>query len=207
MSRDASLDATKYILIMLVVIGHFIEPSKYTNDITTHLYSLIYSFHMPLFVWISGYFYKQRLIKEEIRKSLRLIEVCLVAHVGFTLIKNGGYIHLLDLFTIGNSPAWYLGGLIFWRLCTDFFLAYLSKWKLLLGSMLLAFILFFCMRHTALLAYGRTLMFYPFFVLGYCMKNSFKHIIERYKALILVSGGVYALYIIDSQCIAISNRV
>lgn len=70
MERNCSLDGLKYILIVLVVLGHFIEPSRYDNQMSTLIYSFIYSFHMPLFIWMNGYFYKHRAFKDELRKSL-----------------------------------------------------------------------------------------------------------------------------------------
>lgn len=53
--RDKSFDFIKGVLIFLVVYGHVIvavEPN-FNNDI---VFAGIYSFHMPLFVFISGYF-------------------------------------------------------------------------------------------------------------------------------------------------------
>lgn len=41
MERDRVLDATKYILIILVVLGHFIEPSRYTNSYSISLKDLM----------------------------------------------------------------------------------------------------------------------------------------------------------------------
>jgi len=50
------IDVCKFILILLVVIGHFIEPySKVGNTTATTIMHIIYSFHVPAFVCISGY--------------------------------------------------------------------------------------------------------------------------------------------------------
>ena len=50
------IDVSKFILILLVVIGHFIEPySKVGNTAATTIMHIIYSFHVPAFVCISGY--------------------------------------------------------------------------------------------------------------------------------------------------------
>ena len=49
------LDSLKAILILLVVLGHavqFNDTEHYANSI---LFRFIYSFHMPLFFFISGY--------------------------------------------------------------------------------------------------------------------------------------------------------
>ena len=53
--RDGRVDGIKWLLIVLVTIGHAIEPAL-SNPTANKLYSLIYLFHMPLFIYISGYF-------------------------------------------------------------------------------------------------------------------------------------------------------
>lgn len=53
--RNYQLDAVKGLAIILVVVGHitaFSNPGNLKNNL---LYNLIYSFHMPLFFFISGY--------------------------------------------------------------------------------------------------------------------------------------------------------
>jgi fucose 4-O-acetylase-like acetyltransferase len=53
--RDKQLDEIKGLAIILVVIGHVIAFSNPDNFQNNLLFSLIYSFHMPLFFFISGY--------------------------------------------------------------------------------------------------------------------------------------------------------
>ena len=67
--RDNSIDATKAFAILLVVIGHVIQYSKYDFD-NDHLFKFIYSFHMPLFIFISGYVtYKSNFILKNFLKN------------------------------------------------------------------------------------------------------------------------------------------
>ena len=57
-SRIETLDIYKGLLIFLVVWGHFMMPlidSEY--PVARRLFLLIYSFHMPAFIFLSGYFY------------------------------------------------------------------------------------------------------------------------------------------------------
>lgn len=60
-NRDYLFDNYKTLLILLVVIGHFIEPCYDNNWLLTGLKWLIVSFHMPAFIFISGYFSKKDL--------------------------------------------------------------------------------------------------------------------------------------------------
>ncbi|MFX1408914.1 MAG: acyltransferase family protein [Promethearchaeota archaeon] len=81
------IDFLKGFLIILVIIGHLISPTSY-------LHFLIYSFHMPLFLAVSGF-----LIKEEsflnmkfsfiIKKYMqRLMIPWLIASIFFFVINN-----------------------------------------------------------------------------------------------------------------------
>lgn len=58
--RDSSFDIMKGIAILLVVLGHSVPDQASTSGITSYpLYlmrTIIYSFHMPVFFFVSGYF-------------------------------------------------------------------------------------------------------------------------------------------------------
>ena len=54
-------DTVKFIMILLVVIGHFAERIMSFDDpafLSVKLF--IYSFHMPIFIFIFGLFFKER---------------------------------------------------------------------------------------------------------------------------------------------------
>jgi len=59
--RDARFDTLKGMLILLVVCGHFFGHSS-QGSLSQVMGNFIYSFHMPLFVFISGYFTSSRKI-------------------------------------------------------------------------------------------------------------------------------------------------
>lgn len=56
--RNSLFDNLKCLLIFLVVYAHFIEnfQSIYASELTRIVYQFIYLFHMPGFVFVSGYF-------------------------------------------------------------------------------------------------------------------------------------------------------
>lgn len=56
--RDPFFDILKGILILLVVIGHTFEKYIAEGMIPYSIYGTLYTFHMPLFIFISGYFTK-----------------------------------------------------------------------------------------------------------------------------------------------------
>lgn len=195
MERNRVLDAAKYILIVLVVIGHFIEPTKYTSSTTCALYCLIYSFHMPLFVLISGYFYKQRSITEEIKKCIPFLEVCLLSHIGFLLIQNGLDISIKKTLFF-SGPSWYLLCLVYWRLGTNLLFRYLNVKTVLLFAIICDFLCFNFVEYGSLFSIARAISFYPFFILGYCLKDKLQEIIVRYKLIFLVIGMISIVFVV-----------
>lgn len=57
-NRNTTIDILKGIAIILVVYGHVIQRSMSPYEIDAHLnpvFKLIYTFHMPLFFFLSGY--------------------------------------------------------------------------------------------------------------------------------------------------------
>ena len=56
--RIPELDYYKGFLIYLVVLGHFLLPLKGSpHSLFGRSFYLIYSFHMPAFLFLSGYFF------------------------------------------------------------------------------------------------------------------------------------------------------
>lgn len=80
--RDESIDIAKGIGIILMIVGHcsfcFVDYPWVIRG--------IYSFHMPLFFIISGFFIKEGLsfqYKKELKRSiLSYVVVSLICHIG-----------------------------------------------------------------------------------------------------------------------------
>lgn len=190
MERNKSIDGLKYILIVLVVLGHFIEPSRYNNEFICRLYSVIYSFHMPLFVFLSGYFYKCRYIKSEWAKCLPLLEVCLISHIGFALIRDHS-INIANMISFSATPAWYLLSFITWRLFTSMFIRKVGSQKMFLLSIITSIVSFvMIIKYGGLFSIMRTFQFYPYFMLGYVIKEKRNIDVFKHKLLIGVLGVI-----------------
>lgn len=54
MRRNEAIDIAKGLGIFLVVIGHTISPVSAGNVFWTNVYQILYTFHMPLFFFLSG---------------------------------------------------------------------------------------------------------------------------------------------------------
>ncbi len=57
-TRNILLDNLKGFVIFTVVLGHTFEWYRPTSLLMKFTHDLIYQFHMPLFIFISGYFSK-----------------------------------------------------------------------------------------------------------------------------------------------------
>ena len=93
-SRNYFLDNYKALLILLVVIGHFIEPCYTNNVFLTILKWVIFSFHMPAFIFISGYFSKKDMGLE------KLIQKLVIPYFVFELLYYFLYVKLLRHFQV-----------------------------------------------------------------------------------------------------------
>lgn len=197
MERNNSLDGLKYVLISLVILGHFIEPNRYDNQISCMLYSIIYSFHMPLFIWMNGYFYKQRDFKQELKKSLPLIEICIISHVGFTLLGHGR-LTLHSLLSFNYSPSWYMLSLFIWRMASSILFKSFCIRKLLICAIIVEIVSFvFINKYSGYFSLMRTLQFYPYFVAGYILKNKYEDVLQNKKILYMGGGNLDDFHIAD----------
>lgn len=56
--RDYQIDNIRGILLFLVVFGHALELLKIYSPATSYVYNFIYMFHMPVFIFITGFLAK-----------------------------------------------------------------------------------------------------------------------------------------------------
>ena len=61
--RNANLDALRGLAIILMIIGHVQTPFR----------DFIFSFHMPLFFFISGYLYKEKTLNEVLERNFKKV--------------------------------------------------------------------------------------------------------------------------------------
>jgi fucose 4-O-acetylase-like acetyltransferase/poly-gamma-glutamate capsule biosynthesis protein CapA/YwtB (metallophosphatase superfamily)/lysophospholipase L1-like esterase len=154
-------DNIKGILISLVVLGHFLLD--YLDlGYARHIVSFIYFFHMPAFVFVSGYFSKN----EETRANksiVKIIIIYLIFNTAIMILSSFLFDVSYQLITPYYS-FWYLTALVFWRLT----IKYMDKLKdLLFISIIAALLIGFWGDVTNVLSISRIIAFYPFFIAGY----------------------------------------
>lgn len=96
-------DNLKGVLILLVVLGHYVEKGLPRN----FLWTAIYSIHMPAFIFVNGYFLgrSKRNPVDRIPKVLGLYALMEALNIALALIRKEGL-----SFTFGNPGygCWYL---------------------------------------------------------------------------------------------------
>ncbi|PTH88965.1 hypothetical protein C9J60_09120 [Streptomyces sp. A244] len=191
--RDAFFDNAKYLAIVLVAMGHAWEPLKSDSRILEAAYQVVYAFHMPAFILISGYFSRSFDMRPDRLK--RLITGVAVPYIIFEtayplfkrVIDNDPHqeISLLDPWYL----TWFLVALFIWRLTTPIWNLVRQPLPLALGLAMLATV---TPEIGDDLDLQRVLQFLPFFVLGLVMKPEHFHMV-RTRAVRIASVPVFAV--------------
>ncbi len=162
--RDPFFDNLKGVLILLVVFGHLIEPWISQSGAMRGIYVFLYSFHMPLFVFVAGVFSK-RYVGDPVRFRgvlARYATLYLLFDLIYKVADAGGRFSWNPL-----TPYW-----IMWFLlslcCWHAMLPLISRSR---ASVPIAFLVGIGAGYVAHLGYffslSRTLYFLPFYVVGF----------------------------------------
>ena len=152
-TRDLSLDTLKCILMFFVVLGHILEEFGTTGYFGT-VRSMIYCFHMPTFVFLSGYFSKKA--EKAANKAFKTCLIPFLVYNTFFCLMAGKYDFLTPQYLY-----WYLLSLFFWRISS---IAFQNLKFVMPFSILLALYAGTIEGADRFLAISRTLCFFPFFL-------------------------------------------
>lgn len=179
-SRIDFYDNLKFILITLVVVGHFIQ-FQLDSDASKGLFLFIYSFHMPLFIFVTGLLSKS-VINGDSKKRLNKIISYLIIYLGykiflyiiFNFVLNQPY--SFSLFSEMEVP-WYLFAVIVWIILTNL----IKDIKPLISltiSVICCLLVGYDSNITDQFCLSRVIVFFPFFLSGYYLS------LERMKKFI-----------------------
>ncbi|KYG89145.1 hypothetical protein A0U40_14070 [[Bacillus] sp. KCTC 13219] len=183
-NRDIKLSNIKGVLIFLVVFGHVMELYKREFN---ELFVFLYSFHMPLFIVISGYFAKKANVKKVVNFLFMYLIFQTIFNVVYYLI--GKYQVLEFHYDTPIFHLWYVVSMIFWYIAavgiSKLKLSNIGKVSILLTITSLSFISrwyandiellireFYPNFTTYTLSYQRTITFAPFFMLGFFLNTN-----------------------------------
>lgn len=167
--RDPYFDSLKFILICLVVFGHILEYSGIADQLSFKVYTFIYTFHMPLFIFISGFFSKN-MTWEKLKKSFKTLIPAYLIFQTILYIPNmlDGSFSLFNYLTSPQGILWYILSLLYWRII--FYLIpkikFLNFPVVITVSVLMALLLGL-VNYPVFLSIAKTIAFLPYFALGY----------------------------------------
>ncbi|WP_103503320.1 acyltransferase family protein [Streptomyces sp. SM12] len=170
-ARDPYFDNVKYLAILLVAIGHAWTPLMSDSRAASALYMFVYTFHMPAFIVVAGYFSRSFTARpDQLRRLVTGIGVPYlifeVAYILFHRQVNGtDYpFSLLDPYYV----TWFLVALFVWRLTAPFWKIIRWPVPVALGIAVLASV---SPELGDDLNIQRVLQFLPFFVLGLTLRR------------------------------------
>lgn len=162
--RSEYFDNLKGFLIFLVVLGHLLSFGGADNIAGSTLWYLLFSFHMPLFIFVTG-----ALTRPHPDNVERAVKRLLIPYVVFDVLIwlfRVVFLQEPDIpFTLINPQfaMWYLLACFWYRIFYNFYSGF--KYGLLLAFVIALFTPF-DVRVSNTLAIARTLTFLPFFVMG-----------------------------------------
>lgn len=184
--RDAFFDNAKYLAIVLVAVAHSWVPVMDGSRAARALYMVVYTFHMPAFILISGYF--SRSFDLSPAKVKRLVTGVAVPYVVFETAYALFRRYANDQPDVGVSLlepwylTWFLVALFIWRLTTPL---WRNLRQPLAVSLVIAVLASLAPGISHDLDLPRVLQFLPFFVLGLQLKPEHFELVRRRGARLL----------------------
>lgn len=219
--------------MLWVVIGHapLTAPPVHASrlDISAHqialaLFSFAYSFHMPLFIMISGYlFYRTRIVKgwkyldmvkeKWIRLGIPyiffitvaiLIKFCIPEGVNrdVDVSPSGLVINYLEPFNGALQEMWFVAVIFLYFLLYPLYRYLLKNRISMLCTLVVSIGLFFIPvgKMTDFLAINRAVHFFMFFFIGIVIsKESLEQYIARWSTIGVCAAGYVVSYMIDLE--------
>ena len=177
--RNYQMDELRCLLIFSVVFGHLLELFMGSRGLDRILYLTIYSFHMPLFAFVSGVFAKfdPARIRGRMIYPYLIFQTLYICYANIVLGKE------TDLqYTTPYWLLWYLFATVAWNLALPLVQARNMKAKaaMLLMAFAAAVMIGYDNRAGYYLSVSRIVEFFPFFLMGYYsrgMRESTKRLI------------------------------
>lgn len=137
---------------------------------------IIYSFHMPAFIFISGYFSKKETFREMFSSSvIRFLVLFLFIQTLYDFFNHFWFGNRISFdYHIPNFTLWFLCSMIFWKVALQVVIRW--KWSLVVFGLLFLTHRFW-IPDLSVVAIGRSISFSFFFFIGYYAKPLIQHFI------------------------------
>jgi len=169
--RIALFDNLKGLLISLVVFGHIAHPVHNANPVLSFAFDVIYLFHMPLFVLMSGLFAKgaYRDGRLNVNRIISFVALGFAYQLALAAI-NGAALTPRRICAFTSAP-WYLISMACWYAAIPV-LARLGAARGMTVALSISLLSSTVDLSSGFLAIGRTCAFLPCFALGYYLRPS-----------------------------------
>lgn len=174
-TRNYYFDNLKAFLIITVVLGHLIEVSVKESHFLRSLFLMVYTFHMPLFIFVSGFFSKscKKNMDKLAQRTINYFILYIFFQVSIFLLNKVLYPDKDQIFSllIVDGIAWYLLSLAFWHILLIFIKNLKAKYVLpflIILSLLFGYVKDF----NNFLSISRVIVYAPFFYLGYYLPEN-----------------------------------
>ena len=175
MKRDQQIDNIKGLLIILVIFGHSLELLRLKSEVANFIYIFIYTFHIPVFIFYSGYLSKN--YKKNANKAFRYLFIPFLFFNSIWNFIKVVFNSLIDipiespsLFSFLNPgwALWFILALFIWRLL----LPYLLKIKkVFIVSLIVGLLSRLFSEFNIFLSLSRILVFSPYFIGGFLVSK------------------------------------
>lgn len=196
--RNYRFDNIKCILIILVVLGHFLELPK-DSATADAVYRVIYLFHMPAFIFVSGYFAKfnpKKIVRSLIIPYIIMQTIYLAFHSLFILEEKTFTLQFTKPYWI----LWYLMAMVFYYLLIPFFQTQNIRRQIL--SILTVVIISLLAGYDNSIGYHLTLsrffVFLPYFLMGLYFRADCEIITDRWQNIRPLHTLTYAIAFIGA---------
>lgn len=163
--RDSFLDSSKALLIFCVVLGHFLERLIGWSDPKSHVFlGVIYTIHMPAFIFISGMLFKDKNVLKNILFFIALYVPFQIIYPLFDSLWTANLVWNWNLFERPYWILWYLLGMMVWTLLTHYLIRTKIPFVIAIGF---AVLIGFSSWNNYQYSVGRIMVFLPFFIMGH----------------------------------------
>lgn len=193
MERNFFIDAIKGLLILLVIIGHcvqygngylYLDHELYYNNF---IFRSIYTFHMPMFMIISGYLFNYSNIKplrNIVLSKLKTIGVpfvffCTIIYFIWWFCNDLNYFYFSDYFRKMRINMWFLSSVLMNCLIVALITHLFEKFSVWI--IITIFCLLFFITDSVISAPHKYMFF--FFLVGYYLNRKSSNIQMRFKWL------------------------
>lgn len=200
MKRTAYFDNAKWILIFLVVFGHMIQPFITESKAIHTLYTWMYTFHMPAFIFLAGFFAKGA---GDFKFIGKLAKKLIIPYIIFQILYTVFYFLLgksdwyTDTIFYPQWSLWFLFSLFCWHLMLILY----KKIPPFLGisiALAVGILVGFADNVGHTFSLSRTFVFFPYFLIGFWVTKNHVFLLKKkavkYSAVLFLAVAALVIY-------------